>query len=528
MQGLQARPMEDRPVLEVHKQRLLQSRITDLIEAGGAARNSQLRLRVGPLYADFSRSLLDIDALNALRARLHAESVPAAMMALLAGERVNTTEDRAVLHALLRTPMRSVPSRLHGEAKAVAEARQRLTHWVDQLNAQGFADGSRLRHVVNVGIGGSDLGPRLVLEALPASADRPQVHFLSSVDGHALDRLIGKLNPAETLVVLVSKSFSTRETLMHGAALRQWLEAQLGAERARSRLFAVTTRVAAAVQFGIPEAQVLPIWDWVGGRYSVWSAVSFAVALRLGMAQFDEFLAGGNEMDEHFHSAPVEQNLPLLAALVGYWNRTVLGYSSLCVVPYDPRLRELPHYLQQLEMESNGKSVRLDGTPVHGATVPVIWGGVGTDVQHAFFQALHQGTEVVPVDFIGIVRPDHPHDAHHHALLANLLAQSAALASGTPWEEGADQHRHHPGNRPNTVYLLDALTPGSLGALIALYEHKVFAQSRLWGINAFDQWGVELGKKMANALETALVAGEMPHDGDAATLSLITEIRSRI
>lgn len=514
-------------MLESHQLRLAPQRINDLIAAGGEARSRQLRLRVGPLYADFSRTQIDLLALAALREQVHAQQVPEAIAAMLAGERINSTEDRAVLHALLRAPLELATSGLRGEANAIADARRQMSDWVERLHAVGFGDGSRLRHVINVGIGGSDLGPRLVLEALPAAADRPEVHFLSSVDGHALDRLIATLNPAETLVVLVSKSFSTRETLMHGAALRQWLEAQLGVERARGRLFAVTTRVPAAVQFGVPERQVLPIWDWVGGRYSVWSAVSFSVALRLGIDDFDAFLDGAHLMDTHFHEAPVTENLPILSALVGYWNRNVMGYSSLCVVPYDPRLRELPHYLQQLEMESNGKSVRLDGSPVRGDTVPVIWGGVGTDVQHAFFQALHQGTEVVPVDFIGIVKPDHPHDAHHHALLANLLAQSAALASGTEWLEGGDQHRHHPGNRPSAVYLLDALTPQSLGALIALYEHKVFVQSRLWGVNAFDQWGVELGKKLANALESALVSGEMPLDGDAATLSLIAEIRAR-
>lgn len=514
-------------VLTSHRQRLLQARIVELIESGGAARSRSMRLRVGPLYADFSRSLLDVPALAALCAQARANSVSAAVAAMFAGERVNVTEDRAALHTLLRAPPGSIPAGLHAEGTAIAETRRKMSDWVRRLNDEGFADGSPLRHVINVGIGGSDLGPRLLLEALPAARDRPQVHFLSSVDGHALNRLITELNPAETLVVLVSKSFSTRETLLHGAVLRQWLESQLGAERASARLFAVSARVGVAVQFGIAENQVLPIWDWVGGRYSLWSAVSFAVALRLGMPDFDALLDGGHLMDEHFRSADVEQNLPMLAALIGYWHRSVLGYNSLCVVPYDPRLRELPHYLQQLEMESNGKSVRVDGSPVLGATVPVIWGGVGTDVQHAFFQALHQGTEVVPVDFIGIVRPDHPYHAHHHALLANLLAQSAALASGTPAQEGADAHRHHPGNRPSSVYFLDALTPQSLGVLIALYEHKVFVQSRLWGINAFDQWGVELGKKMASSMESALVAGEMPVDGDATTLSLIAQMRAR-
>ncbi len=513
-------------MLEHHKQRLSRTRIADLVATGGEERNRLLQCRVGPLYADFSRSLMDGPALASLLTLAEQAAVPAAVAAMFAGERINATEDRAVLHTLLRAPPASAPASLSQEAEWVFQARERMRECVARLRGRGFADGRRVRHVINVGIGGSDLGPRLLLDALPAEVDSPEVHFLSGVDGHALDRLMARLDPACTLVVMVSKSFSTRETLLHGGLLRQWLEAGLDKDRARERLFAVTSRPDAAVAFGVSEMQVLSIWDWVGGRYSLWSAVSFAVALRLGISRFDAFLDGAASMDEHFRAAPMAQNLPVLAALMGYWHRNLLGYSSLCVVPYDPRLREFPNYLQQLEMESNGKSVQLDGSSVAGATVPVVWGGVGTDVQHAFFQALHQGTEVVPVDFVGVINPDHGHDAHHNALLANMLAQSAALADGTP-ELGADPHRHHPGNRPSAVYLLDSLSPQSLGALIALYEHKVFVQSRLWGVNAFDQWGVELGKKLANSLEQAMARGQVPDAADPVTRRLIAEIAAR-
>ncbi len=513
-------------MLDHHKQRLLQTRIADLIDAGGASRNRLLQRRVGPLFADFSRSLMDAPALAALLAQAEQAAVPAAISAMFAGERINISEDRAVLHTLLRAPQDAAPAALRQEAELVFQARERMRECVVRLRASGFADGRRVRHVINVGIGGSDLGPRLLLDALPADVDSPEVHFLSGVDGHALDRLMARLDPACTLVVMVSKSFSTRETLLHGAALRDWLVAGLDETRAAERVFAVTSRPDAAIAFGVSELQVLSIWDWVGGRYSLWSSVSFAVALRLGMARFEALLDGAASMDEHFRLAPLAENLPVLAALMGYWHRNVMGYSSLCVVPYDPRLREFPNYLQQLEMESNGKSVKIDGTPVTGATVPVVWGGVGTDVQHAFFQALHQGTEVAPVDFIGVINPDHAQHTHHNALLANMLAQSAALADGTPGHT-ADPHRHHPGNRPSTVYLLDSLSPKSLGALIALYEHKVFVQSRLWGVNAFDQWGVELGKKLANSLEQAMARGQVPEAADAVTRGLLAQIAAR-
>ena len=512
---------------ERHPQRLLQTRIARLIAEGGEHRHNLLQVRVGPLFADFSRCLMDEQSLAALVTEAEQADVPAAIKSLMSGERINVTEDRAVLHALLRTPIAATPATLREEVAAIAHAREQMSAWEARLDQEGFSDGNRVRHVINVGIGGSDLGPRLLIEALPAKSNAPELHFLSGVDGHAIASLIDRLNPAETLVVMVSKSFATRETLVHGELLRQWLVAALGAERARERVFAVTARPSSAIAIGVEASRVLPIWDWVGGRYSIWSAVSFAAMLRIGSAAFDEFLAGAHLMDTHFQTAALAQNLPVLAALLGFWHRSVLGYGSLCVVPYDPRLREFPHYLQQLEMESNGKSVRLDGTAVDGPAVPVVWGGIGTDVQHAFFQALHQGTDVVPVDFIGVIKPDHAHSTHHQALLANLLAQSAALSDGTDAGMVVDAHRHHPGNRPSSVYLLDSLSPRALGALIALYEHKVFVQSRLWGVNAFDQWGVELGKKLATSLESALASGRMPESADAVTIRLIEEIRAR-
>jgi glucose-6-phosphate isomerase len=304
----------------------------------------------------------------------------------------------------------------------------------------------------------------------------------------------------------------------------------LGEPAATQRLFAVTANVAAAAQFGVDHKHCLPIWDWVGGRYSLWSSVGFSFALTHGMATFRNLLAGAREMDQHFLNTPIAQNLPVMRALVGHWNRTAMNYGALCVVPYDTRLASLSAYLQQLEMESNGKSVAMDGSTIQQRSAPIIWGGVGTDAQHAFFQALHQGTQVVPVEFIGVIKPDHEFDGNHRALLANMLAQSAALAFGHEPDATQDllaAHKRHPGNRPSTVLLLDQLNAHTLGALIAMYEHSVFVEAHLLGINAFDQWGVELGKRIARQFLPALSNREAATHLDAVTQSLIGEINAR-
>jgi glucose-6-phosphate isomerase len=372
---------------------------------------------------------------------------------------------------------------------------------------------SAVTDIVNVGIGGSDLGPRLVVDALKDfHGGRFRVHFVTNVDGSDVQHTLRDLDPARTAAILVSKSFGTQETLLNGAILRDWL----GDAR---RLYAVSANGPRAEAFGVDPARVLPMRDWVGGRYSLWSTVGFAIALAVGLPRFEELLAGAAEMDAHALDAPVAENLPILHALTAIWNRNALGLASQAVVPYDERLELLPAYLQQLVMESLGKSVRSDGGPVGVSTVPVLWGGAGSNVQHSFFQALHQGTETVPADFIGIVRPAHAYADNHAALLANLLAQAEALANGS---EAHDPQKAYPGNRPSTLLLLDALTPHSLGMLIALYEHSVYAQSVLWGINAFDQWGVELGKRIAGDLLPA-VQGEGEAE-DPVTRALLAEI----
>ncbi|WP_295958589.1 glucose-6-phosphate isomerase, partial [uncultured Xanthomonas sp.] len=371
--------------------------------------------------------------------------------------------------------------------------------------------------IVSVGIGGSDLGPRLVADALrPVTGARFRVHFVSNVDGAAMQRTLATLDPARTAGVLISKTFGTQETLLNGQILRDWLG---GSER----LYAVSANPErAAKAFDIAAGRVLPMWDWVGGRYSLWSAVGFPIALAIGADAFEQLLEGAAQFDDHALNAPLERNVAVLHGLTTLWNRNLLGYATQAVMTYDQRLALLPAYLQQLVMESLGKRVRLDGSPVEADTVPVWWGGAGTDVQHSFFQALHQGTSIVPADFIGCIRNDDPYTVNHQALLANLLAQTEALANG---QGSDDPARDYPGGRPSTLILLDALTPQALGALIAMYEHSVYVQSVVWGINAFDQFGVELGKQLASQLLPAL-QGQSTEVADPVTRAVLGRLQN--
>ncbi|WP_407352192.1 glucose-6-phosphate isomerase [Luteimonas sp. R10] len=495
--------------LAPHAQRLSSVRIAELV-AADPARAADLSLRVGPLYANFSRQRIDRDALDALLRLADACALPQAFRALFDGERVNVSEDRPALHVALRSVLGAGAVARDAQAQA-AQARARMAKLVDDLVASDVTD------IVNVGIGGSDLGPRLVADALKdAHSGRFRVHFLTNVDGSDAQHRLRGLDPARTAAILVSKSFGTQETLLNGKILKDWLG---GGER----LYAVSANVPKAEAFGVAAERVLPMWDWVGGRYSLWSAVGFAIALAVGMPRFEELLAGAAEMDAHALQAAPERNLPILHALFAVWNRNALGLHTHAVLPYDERLALLPAYLQQLVMESLGKSVTPAGQPAGVDTVPVLWGGAGTNSQHSFFQALHQGTQTVPADFIGVVNPDHAYAENHAALLSNLLAQTEALANG---HSDGDPQKTYPGNRPSTLLLLDALTPGSLGALIALYEHSVYAQSVLWGVNAFDQWGVELGKRIAGELLPA-VRGETTQVSDPVTRALLAEISRR-
>ncbi len=468
---------------------------------------------------------------------------------MFAGAPINTSEHRAVLHTALRASGSKLSSPAPRDAlDEIERTLQRigaLVQAVGQGDASSFGIAPGITDVVNIGIGGSDLGPRLAVRALaPFHVPGLRSHFLTNVDGQSAYELMHALDPKRTLVIVVSKTFTTQETLLNGGVLRDWISrAYDGDASAVSRHFlAVSANVAAAESWGVPAAQVYPMWDFVGGRFSLWSAVGLSLALAIGMYNFRALLAGAAQVDDHFRSAPWHENLPVLLSLVELWNRNAQGRGSRAVVPYADLLTDLTSYLQQLEMESLGKQVTPQGQPAAQSTSAVVWGSVGTNAQHAYFQALHQGTDVVPLEFIGVVKPAHDLRANHDALLSNLLAQAAALALGKTFDEALAEakngdesarrvlaaQRTFPGDRPSTVIMLDALTPESLGALIALYEHKVFMLGHLWGINAFDQWGVELGKSIARQILPAL-DGSLDDTGsfDSATRALIEAIQER-
>ncbi|HET9482726.1 MAG TPA: glucose-6-phosphate isomerase [Xanthomonadales bacterium] len=503
--------------------RLAGRRIENLISED-PAREALLVHRLGPVRVELTRQAFDAGALDALLALADACGLKAAIGAMYAGERVNASEDRAALHVALRAgePAAGAPPAFADAVRAAQASIARLEVLADE------ARGGAITDLVHVGIGGSDLGPRLVCEALAhESRGGPRVHFVANVDGTRVDRLVRTLDPATTQVSLVSKSFTTQETLLNARVLRDFV----GADAFARRTVAVTANVDAARAFGIDPARVLPMWDWVGGRYSVWSAVGFPIAVAFGNEVFRRLREGARALDAHYASAPFARNLPVLLGLAGIWNRNVLGHPTHGVIAYDERLAELPAFLQQLEMESNGKRVDEHGAPLPRPAAPVLWGQVGTNAQHAFFQSLHQGLDTVPLDLLAVVRPSHALRGNHAALLSNFVAQSAAFLHGTDAASEADPalraQKATPGDRPHSVILLDELTPEALGMLLALYEHKVHAQGRIWGLNSFDQWGVELGKGIAKRLQPALEGGAMPDGVDAATASLIREIRAR-
>ncbi len=452
--------------------------------------------------------------------------LPARRDAMFRGERINVTEGRPALHIALRLPRGR--SLVVGDEDVVPQVHRVLDRMADfatrvRLGAWKGHTGDRIRNIVNVGIGGSDLGPAMVYEALRFYADpNLQVRFVSNVDGSDLALALRDLDPASTLFIVCSKTFTTLETMVNARSAREWLLAKLKDPRAIQRHFvAVSTNEAAVREFGIAPENMFGFWDWVGGRYSVDSAIGLSTMIAIGPDGFREFLSGFHAMDEHFRSAPLHRNVPVLLGLLGVWYVNFFGCQSWAVVPYDHCLRRFPAYLQQLFMESNGKSVNLLGEPVGYATSPVVWGEPGTNGQHSFFQLLHQGTVLVPCDFIGFCEPQSSLEHHHDFLIANLFAQAEALAFGRSAEEvaargvpaGLVPHRTFPGNRPSTMLMAPRLTPRTLGALIALYEHVVFTQGVVWSINSFDQWGVELGKELADRIVPELRgSGALAHD----------------
>jgi glucose-6-phosphate isomerase len=512
--------------------------------AADAARFDRFAIEAPGVFADLSKNRWDVDT-RALLTRLAVEcGIEGRRDAMFAGEPINLTEGRAVLHTALRAPA-AAPSVSHITDAAIADVHavlEPLLAYAERVRAQA---GTTFTDVLNIGIGGSDLGPQMAVLALEEFR-HPELnfHFVSNVDGHDIAPVLRRLNPATTLVIVASKTFTTQETLANANVAREWFVANGGTDVA-SHFVGVTTNIEAAAAFGI--TTTFGFWDWVGGRYSLWSAIGLSIAIAIGADGFREFLAGAHAMDEHFRTKPLDRNLPVQLALLDVWYRNFHGFTSRSVAPYHQGLKRFPAYLQQLEMESNGKRVDVDGRAVPFATSPVVWGEPGTNGQHAYFQMLHQGTDVVPVEFIAIKHPAQGRVGAlaeryadlHAKLLANCLAQSQALMQGKAATEAAQEtpptasrtiareviaeHRSFPGNRPSTTLVLDALTPRTLGALIALYEHRVFCSGALWGINSFDQWGVELGKALCNALLPRFESGAT--DGlDGSTAGLLRKL----
>jgi glucose-6-phosphate isomerase len=498
--------------------------------ARDAGRFAAFSIDAPEVFADLSKNLVDAATQRFLLDLANECGVEARRAAMFAGSPINTTEGRAVLHTALRAPRGAGP--FSDEVHRVLDA---MLGYVETVRDSAR---SGIRHVVNIGIGGSDLGPQMVVPALDEFVHPGlTLHFVSNVDGHDIAPVLRRLDPDDTLFVVASKTFTTQETMANARAAKAWFLRRGGSDVAR-HFVATTSNVAAAAAFGV--TTTFGFWDWVGGRYSLWSAIGLPIALAIGAEHFRALLAGAHAMDEHFAHAPAARNLPLQLGLLDVWYRNFHGFASRSVAPYHQGLRRLPAYLQQLEMESNGKRVDVDGEALPFATSPVVWGEPGTNGQHAYFQMLHQGTDVVPVEFILVRQAAHDLADQHAMLLANGLAQGQALMLGKSTDSALREtaptaardiaapvlarHRTFPGNRPSTTLLLERLTPRSLGALIAMYEHRVFTSGALWGINSFDQWGVELGKAMCNDLLPRLASGDSA-GLDGSTAGLLRRLR---
>jgi glucose-6-phosphate isomerase len=484
------------------------------------------------LLLDYSKTELTATWRAALLDAFRLYGVEAARDAMFAGDKINVTENRAVLHTALRN-VSGAPVLLDGvdvmpEVKRTLAALYAFAEGVRSGGIRG-AGGEIFTDVINIGIGGSDLGPAMVTGALAPYHDGPRLHFVSNVDAAHLADTIKDLDPARTLVIVASKTFTTIETMTNARSARDWVVAALGEAAVAAHFAAVSTALEKVAAFGISAEKVFGFWDWVGGRYSVWSAIGLPVMIAVGAERFQEFLAGAHAMDEHFRSAKLEENLPVLLALVGIWHRDICDYPARAILPYDQRLARFPAYLQQLDMESNGKSVTRAGRRVNRPSGPLVWGEPGTNGQHAFYQLLHQGTDIIPCEFLVAAEGHEPGMRRHQDLLiANCLAQSAALMQGRTLEEaGGNPHRVFSGNRPSVTIAYGKLTPDVLGRLIALYEHRVFVEAAVWDINAFDQWGVELGKELATNL-LPIVTGEKPASGlDSSTAGLVGHLTGK-
>ncbi|MBU6504763.1 MAG: glucose-6-phosphate isomerase [Betaproteobacteria bacterium] len=533
--------------LEQHQRTVAPLHLRDLF-ARDPGRFERLSLHAGPLFLDYSKNRVTDETLTLLLALANESKLSEWIERLFRGERVNGTERRAALHTALRQ-RGNAPVLLDGQdvmpdVRRVQEQMRKFSGSVRSGDWRGYT-GQPITDVVNIGIGGSDLGPAMVVSALDADCGPLRLHFVSNVDGADLSRTLRTLSPEQTLFVIASKTFTTQETLLNAHSARDWFLAQARDPVHVARHFvAVSTQRDEVVRFGIDPDHMFEFWDWVGGRYSLWSAIGLPIALAIGMDRFDALLAGAHEMDEHFRHSPLARNMPVLMGLLGVWYINFFGSQTQAILPYDQGMHRFVSHIQQVVMESSGKSVTREGRPVHCATGSVVWGGPGTNGQHAYFQLLHQGTPLVPADFLAPIESRTPLGEHHRVLLSNFLAQPEALMRGKTAAEVRQElersglkgddlerlvpHRCFSGNRPSNTLLFQKLDARTLGALIALYEHKTFVQSVLWDINAFDQWGVELGKQLARDLLSELsgAPGRAPHD--ASTSGLLAYVRSRL
>ncbi len=497
--------------------------------AADPARFAKFSARFGDLLLDYSKTSLTAQSLALLLQLAEKSGLVAQREAMFAGEKINTTENRAVLHTALRAPRTALI--MHDGVDIIPAIHQtlaRLYGFADSIRSGAIqaADGQPFTHVINIGIGGSDLGPAMVTAALAPYHDGPRIHFVSNIDAAHLADTLKYLDPVRTLILVASKTFTTVETMTNAQSARAWLVDALGEEAVPAHFAAISTAIEKATDFGILPDRVFGFWDWVGGRYSIWSAIGLPVMLAVGSQNFSAFLAGAHAMDTHFCTAPPTHNLPVLLALVGIWHRNGCNYPARAILPYDQRLARLPAYLQQLDMESNGKGVTREGWLVQHATGPLVFGEPGTNGQHAFYQLLHQGPDVIPCEFLVAAAGHEPNMRRHHdLLLANALAQAQALMLGRTLEQaGGNPHRVFSGNRPSIMLAYSQLTPAILGQLIALYEHRIFTEAALWGINAFDQWGVELGKEMATKLLPGFAGQSLP-ELDSSTQGLLDFLR---
>lgn len=525
-----------------HYEELSGRTLRDLFDAD-PDRAERMSVRAGELFLDYSKQRATAETIELLIALAERAGLRERIEAMFTGEHINVSEDRAVLHVALRMPREAELTvdgqDVVGDVHAVLE---KMSAFAERLRGQEWRGqtGEPIRTVVNIGIGGSDLGPAMAYEALRDYADAGiSARFVSNVDPADILGVLRDLDPAGTLFVVSSKTFTTLETLTNARVARDWLVAALGEEAVAKHFVAVSTNAEKVAEFGIDTENMFGFWDWVGGRYSYDGAIGLSLMIAVGPERFREMLDGFHRMDQHFRTAPLAENMPVLMGLLGLWYADFFGAETRAVLPYSQRLHRFPAYLQQLTMESNGKSVRADGTPVGVQTGEIFWGEPGTNGQHAFYQLLHQGTRLVPADFIGFAQPFEDREGMHDILTANLLAQTTALAFGKTAEEIAAEgtppeivpHKVMPGNRPTSTILAPKLTPGTLGQLVALYEHVVFVEGTVWGVDSFDQWGVELGKKMALALEPALtaerLAGDLPDPSTAQLVRRYRELRGR-